>query len=51
MCEEETRRGLHKKIRMFGGPRLEKLLDERSALLASEFPRSEGDNAKRRRIS
>ena len=51
MCEEETRRGLNKKIRMFGGPRLEKLLDERLALLASEFPWSEGDNAKRRRIS
>ena len=51
MCTEETRRGLNKKIRMFGGPRLEKLLDERLAVLASELPWSGGDNAKRRRIS
>ena len=51
MCEEATRLGMNKKLRLFGGDRLEKLLDERLALLASEFPWSEGDNAKRRRIS
>ena len=50
MCEEATRRGMNKKLRLFGGPRLEKLLDERLAALASEFPWSEGDDAKRRRI-
>ena len=51
MCEDDTRRGLNKKLREFGGPRLERLLDERLALLASEFPWNEGDGAKRRRIS
>ena len=51
MCEEATRRGMNKKLRLFGSDRLEKLLDERLALLASEFPWSEGDSAKRRRIS
>ena len=50
-CEDECRRWLHKKIRMHGGPRLEQLLDERLSVLASEFPWSEGDAAKRRRIS
>ena len=51
MCEDDTRRGLNKKLREFGGPRLERLLDERLALLASELPWNEGDDAKRRRIS
>ena len=36
MCEDATRRGLNKKLREFGGPRLDRLLDERLALLASE---------------
>ena len=51
MCVDTTRRGLNKKLREFGGLRLERLLDERLALLASELPWNEGDDAKRRRIS